>query len=209
MQKLIIIAGIIGFFCFFLAMGAGYAYTWYEYENARQQPIAFNHQVHAGQLGVACTDCHTAAAVSRQATVPSVQKCASCHKSIQIRSEIMIETDKEKIWADYEQGKITAEKCNQELAKRDLELAKRGILQTVKEYVNAQKPIEWTRVHTLPEHVYFSHKPHIKKGIDCTTCHGRVEEMGIARQVAPLTMGWCVSCHTSRNAPRDCWTCHK
>jgi hypothetical protein len=225
MQKLIIIAAIVGFFGFFLALGAGYAYTWYDYETMREQPIAFDHKIHAGQLGVPCSDCHNAAAISRQATMPAVQKCASCHKAIQVRLEELIEfeiekieAEKEKIASDFADGKITAAERDNKLVKKDRELARkdreldpvrRKNLQKIKEHVDKQEPIAWVRVHALPSHVYFSHKPHIKQNIECTTCHGRVEWMGIARQVAPLTMGWCVSCHKSRNAPHDCTTCHQ
>lgn len=56
-------------------------------------------------------------------------------------------------------------------------------------------PIPWRRVTQLPEFVYFSHAMHVNKGVGCETCHGRVDQMATVRQVAPLTMQWCVSCH--------------
>lgn len=60
----------------------------------------------------------------------------------------------------------------------------------------AKKPIEWIRIHNLPDHVYFNHAQHVKiGGIDCQTCHGPVEEMDKVYQFAPLSMGWCVNCH--------------
>jgi len=56
--------------------------------------------------------------------------------------------------------------------------------------------IEWTRIHNLPDHVYFSHAIHVGSGkLDCTTCHGPVQEMDIMRQNSDLSMGWCVNCH--------------
>ncbi|NUM36100.1 MAG: cytochrome c3 family protein [Candidatus Brocadiae bacterium] len=70
-------------------------------------------------------------------------------------------------------------------------------------------PIQWAKIHNLPDFIYFSHKRHVKKGLDCTQCHGRVQSMPEMRQVSSLKMGWCVSCHVEKNAPRDCWTCHK
>jgi hypothetical protein len=57
-------------------------------------------------------------------------------------------------------------------------------------------PVEWTRIHNLPDHVFFSHAVHIGSGkLDCATCHGPVEEMDIMRQHSDLSMGWCVNCH--------------
>lgn len=56
--------------------------------------------------------------------------------------------------------------------------------------------IEWTRVHNLPDHVFFNHSQHVAVGgLECQTCHGKVEEMETMQQYAPLSMGWCVNCH--------------
>jgi hypothetical protein len=68
--------------------------------------------------------------------------------------------------------------------------------------------IPWARVHSLPEFVQFTHKPHIRSGIDCTICHGDIAGMVQVERVAPLTMGWCVECHRKQDAPDDCATCH-
>jgi hypothetical protein len=57
--------------------------------------------------------------------------------------------------------------------------------------------------------VLFTHKRHIKKGIDCSECHGDMKVVEKVRQVRSLRMGWCVTCHRENNAPVDCWTCHK
>ena len=57
-------------------------------------------------------------------------------------------------------------------------------------------PIEWTRIHNLPDHVYFNHAQHVVAGqIECQDCHGKVEDMEVAYQHAPLSMGWCINCH--------------
>jgi hypothetical protein len=61
-------------------------------------------------------------------------------------------------------------------------------------------PIRWTRVHDLPEYVYFNHSIHVNKGVACVTCHGRVDEMPIMRQNATLQMEWCLSCHRNTQA---------
>lgn len=57
------------------------------------------------------------------------------------------------------------------------------------------RPIEWVRVHDLPDYVYFHHGVHIRAGVGCASCHGNVAEMEVVRQVEPLSMGWCLDCH--------------
>ncbi|WP_339606182.1 cytochrome c3 family protein [uncultured Roseivirga sp.] len=58
------------------------------------------------------------------------------------------------------------------------------------------RPIEWVRVHNLPDLAYFNHSQHVTVGeIECQTCHGEVQEMEVVKQFAPLTMGWCIDCH--------------
>ena len=57
------------------------------------------------------------------------------------------------------------------------------------------QPIEWVKVHLLPEYAYFNHAVHIRANVGCASCHGRVDQMEIVRQVEPLSMGWCLECH--------------
>lgn len=57
------------------------------------------------------------------------------------------------------------------------------------------KPLEWVKVHMLPDYAYFSHAVHVNANVGCTSCHGRVDQMEIVRQVEPLSMGWCLECH--------------
>jgi len=61
-------------------------------------------------------------------------------------------------------------------------------------------PVEWVRVHRLPSHAKFDHSVHVAADVACQTCHGPVQEMGRIRQNAPLTMGWCISCHREKGA---------
>jgi hypothetical protein len=57
-------------------------------------------------------------------------------------------------------------------------------------------PVEWVRIHNLPDHAYFNHAQHVSVGkLECQTCHGPVEEMEVVYQASPLSMGWCVNCH--------------
>ena len=59
-----------------------------------------------------------------------------------------------------------------------------------------QGPIQWKKVHNLPDHVYFNHAQHVVVGkVECQSCHGTVEKMEVLKQHAPLSMGWCINCH--------------
>jgi hypothetical protein len=69
------------------------------------------------------------------------------------------------------------------------------LLAPVRESFRTGRPIEWTRVHDMPDFVYFNHSIHIKKGVACVTCHGRVDEMPITWKVHTMAMSWCVNCH--------------
>ena len=58
-------------------------------------------------------------------------------------------------------------------------------------------PVEWIRVHDLPDFVYFNHSAHVRRGVGCVSCHGRIDTMEVVTQMKPLSMGWCLECHRS------------
>ena len=69
---------------------------------------------------------------------------------------------------------------------------------------NIPGPIEWVRIHHLPDHVYFSHEQHVAVGkLECQQCHGPAEEMEVLGQWAPLSMGWCINCHRETEVKFD------
>jgi len=68
-------------------------------------------------------------------------------------------------------------------------------LEIVRESFRTDRSLEWTRVHDLPDFVYFNHSIHVKKGVGCETCHGRVDLMPLTWQHASLQMEWCLDCH--------------
>jgi hypothetical protein len=68
-------------------------------------------------------------------------------------------------------------------------------LQKIRESFRTNTPIEWIRVHDLPDFVYFDHSIHIKKGVACVTCHGRVDQMPLTWREKTLHMTWCLDCH--------------
>jgi ferredoxin len=69
------------------------------------------------------------------------------------------------------------------------------ILAPVRESWKTGESLQWNRVHDLPQFVYFNHSIHVNKGIGCSTCHGRVDEMPLMRKANTLYMGWCLDCH--------------
>jgi hypothetical protein len=80
------------------------------------------------------------------------------------------------------------------------------VLQPVKESWRTGQSLQWTRVHDLPDYVYFNHSIHVNKGIGCSTCHGRVDQMPLEYKVNTLYMQWCIECHRDPGRyvrPRD------
>jgi len=150
-----------------------------------EQPIYYSHKVHAGTNQISCLYCHGGAQDSKHANIPSVNICMNCHMAI---NEY---TGKDKIYK--EDG--TEVDGSAEIKK----LYKYAGFDPAVSKVwdpNKAKPIEWNRVHNLPDHVYFNHSQHVKAGkVQCQTCHGEVQKMGVAYQFAELSMGWCINCH--------------
>ena len=158
-----------------------------------EQPIAFNHQIHAGaiedgNLGMQCLYCHGPAERGQNATVPPVSTCLGCHKFVK-------------------QGRTPG--SEQEIAK-------------IQAYADKDESIPWIRIHHLPDYVQFKHMRHIGAGVACQECHGQVQDMKRVHLVPQmqitrrslyipsqkLEMGWCMECHLQRGATDDCAACH-
>jgi hypothetical protein len=86
--------------------------------------------------------------------------------------------------------------------------ANQAEIEKVRQAWREQQPIDWIRIHRLPDHVRFTHEAHIKAGLTCAACHGDVAKMSQVTQVRPLHMADCVGCHQQMQAPTDCATCH-
>jgi menaquinone reductase, multiheme cytochrome c subunit len=69
------------------------------------------------------------------------------------------------------------------------------LLSPVREGAKTDQPVEWLKVHDLPDYVYFNHSAHVSRGVGCVSCHGRVDQMEVVFQQEPLSMSWCLSCH--------------
>ena len=79
--------------------------------------------------------------------------------------------------------------CHQHIRKGDPKLDK------VVASVESGRPIEWVKVHKLPDYAYFNHSVHVNRGVSCVECHGRIDEMTVVKHDQPLSMGWCLDCH--------------
>lgn len=152
------------------------------------QPIKFSHELHAGVNQIDCQYCHSGAFKSKNATIPSLNVCMNCHKAVQGRdnNDGNISPEIQKIYnaLGYDADKMSYDKSK-------------------------EKPVEWVRVHNLPDFAYFNHSQHVvvgeqairkEKGLQpnepvCFACHGPVDTMEEIYQYSPLTMKWCINCH--------------
>jgi len=127
-----------------------------------RQPVAYDHQLHAGELGIDCRYCHNTVEYADHAAIPPTQTCMNCHAQIHQTSPK---------------------------------------LRPVRDSYNTGLPVNWKRVHDLPDYAYFSHQAHVVRGVSCVECHGRVDRMEEVVQQETLSMGWCLECHRNP-APR-------
>ena len=190
--------------------------------NAPDQPIPFPHTVHAGAVedgghAIQCEFCHRNVTTGAAATVPAVEVCVICHKQVNGGN---VKADH--IAAEPEIGKITDESLSN--------------IQRVLDKHSDGRPIDWERVHRMPDHVRFVHEAHLRfltqgeprqvtlpMGDEqpmnlpvpvqeaCTVCHGDVANMA---EVQPqdgqsLKMGTCLDCHRQNSVSTDCTVCHK
>ena len=156
------------------------------------QPIHYSHRIHAGVNKIECTYCHSSARVSKHSGIPSLNVCMNCHKSIYEYKGTPEGPTQEDLANGYTNEFYTGE------IKKLYEAV--GWDETTQSYTGETKPVEWVRIHNLPDFAYFNHSQHVTVGqIECQTCHGPVEEMEIMYQYSPLTMGWCINCHRETN----------
>lgn len=149
-------------------VGAFWYYATPKFWRVGYMPIqpggGFNHQLHAGKLGMDCRYCHSNIEVSAEANIPSVHVCFGCHAENRL-SQFQLAAHKEK--TDF-----------------------------IREAYEQDSPIEWRRVHVLPDYVRnFPHASHIAAGVSCYSCHGQIMGMPVVYQAEPLSMSWCLDCH--------------
>ncbi|MCB0401475.1 MAG: c-type cytochrome [Flavobacteriales bacterium] len=148
-----------------------------------EQPIKFSHKIHAGDDKIDCNYCHSSARHSKTSGIPSLNVCMNCHKHIDGSSG-------KTFMYNGKQYSMT-----EEIQKIYDHLDYDRETQT---YGDNPTPVQWVKIHNLPDHVFFSHAQHVTAGKQkCQTCHGPVEEMDVVAQDAPLTMKWCIECHNA------------
>jgi len=136
------------------------------------QPIKFPHDLHAGAMKIDCQYCHTGAYKSKNASIPSLNVCMNCHKTVKTESP-EIHKIYDALGYDPKTSKYDSTKS---------------------------KPMQWVRIHSLPDFAYFNHSQHVKVAkLKCQTCHGPIQEMKEVYQYSPLTMKWCIQCHKRTN----------
>ena len=159
-----------------IALGAAYALAVGAYATSPKttnvgyspkQPVPFSHKTHAGMLKMDCRYCHTTVDKAAHAAIPATQTCVNCHS------------------AANPDGSVANSAIHTNSEK----------LLGVRESQATGKPIEWERVHDLPDYVYFDHGAHVNRGVSCVSCHGRVDKMEQVYQAEPLSMSWCIDCH--------------
>lgn len=149
-----------------------------------EQPIFYSHKVHAGQNQISCLYCHGGAMEGKHANIPSVNVCMNCHMTIN----------------EYtgSAGKLYREDGTEVNGTAEIQkiYAASGWDPATKKYTGKGQEIAWTKIHNLPDHVFFSHAQHVNAGkVQCQTCHGEITKMDEVYQFADLSMGWCINCH--------------
>ncbi|WP_244270731.1 c-type cytochrome [Blattabacterium cuenoti] len=156
-----------------------------------EQPIYFSHKIHSGINKIDCQYCHSSAKYGKVSGIPSVNVCMNCHITIHEYN------------GDYlEKGK-SREKYNQEIQKIYKAI---GWDPETRKYSKKIHPIQWVRIHNMPDFVYFDHSQHILTGeksikklkkvnLVCNACHGEVQKMDTVEMYNDFTMEWCISCH--------------
>ena len=148
------------------------------------QEIHYSHKIHAGDNQIDCKFCHSAARTSKTAGIPLLNVCMNCHKNIEEYTGPVTDQYTKEFYDGEIQKLYDAVGWDAENA----------------QYTGVQKPVKWTRIHNLPDHVYFNHSQHVTvAGVACQQCHGDVQTMEVVEQHAPLTMGWCINCHRTTN----------
>jgi mono/diheme cytochrome c family protein len=155
------------------------------------QPIYYSHKVHAGVNQISCLYCHGSAQDSKHAGIPSVNVCMNCHMAIkEYKGDPIVREDGKSVNGTEEIQKLYKYAgWNPDTKQYNADKNGDGI-------PDGAKPIEWVKIHNLPDHVYFNHSQHVKVGKQqCQTCHGNIQEMPEVYQFADLSMGWCINCH--------------
>lgn len=185
----LIFVAVFGAFATAIVGMAGY---WVQFEKPEPQPIAYPHDLHAGTSFTYLSNGEEVKGLGLE--------CTHCHQYV----------DKSR-FATVPAMSV-CKTCHENQPARTDELMK------LKKYLDNNEPVIWQRLHSVPDHVYFSHKRHVKfyegkgmaagSGEICQKCHGNMKVVQTVKQATTLQMGYCVTCHRAEGASIDCWTCH-
>jgi hypothetical protein len=206
---------LIGLFYSLIVLASGMS-EWRLPDNQQgyvpEQPINYSHRLHAGELGIDCRFCHSAAEQSRHAGIPSTDVCMKCHKYVTSSYNVL----QEELTKAEEQKRKPNPIISTELKKLYATLGLDD--PKIPKPDAVAKSIPWVRVHNLPDFVSFDHSAHVTAGVTCQKCHGPIESMERVRQFESLSMGWCINCHREStengidghavNASLNCTVCH-
>lgn len=163
-----------------------------------EQPIYFSHKIHAGENKIDCQLCHSSAKYGKVSEIPSMNVCMNCHRTISEYNGKYLEPGKDKAFYDGEIKKIYEHT---------------GWDSEKQQYTGKTSPVEWTRIHNMPDFVYFNHSQHVVAGeqaiinsfnkknpdnkidVVCKACHGKIDTMNVVQMANDFTMGWCIECH--------------
>ena len=163
-----------------------------------EQPIYFSHKIHAGENKIDCQVCHSSAKYGKVSEIPSMNVCMNCHRNISEYNGKYLEPGKDKAFYDAEIQKIYQHT---------------GWDPAAQKYTGKTEPVEWVRIHNMPDFVYFNHSQHVVAGekaiiaahnkkypdnkidVVCKACHGKVDTMNVVQMANDFTMGWCIECH--------------
>lgn len=138
------------------------------------QPIPFSHKLHASEENIS----HNGVEMKGLGI-----KCMYCHAQAEVSAHSPVPTTS------------TCMNCHVLPMQLENERGNPGPLELIRTAYEKNQPIEWVRIHKVPDYVHFNHSRHIRAQIDCKSCHGPVETMGVISQYKPLSMGWCLDCH--------------
>jgi hypothetical protein len=175
-----------------------------------EQPIAFSHKQHAGDLAINCQYCHYNAAKGPHAGIPPASLCMNCHRLVTASWEVT----KTELDIARQSGRPPKKIVSPELQKLYDSLGLNSDLQPDSSKI--PRPIQWVKVHNLPQYTRFDHRAHVNAKVACQDCHGPVQNMEVIRQSVDLSMGWCLKCHKDHkeiggrkvSPSTDCAACH-
>lgn len=132
-----------------------------------EQVVPFSHKLHAGRLKMDCRYCHNTVEKAAHSAIPPTATCGNCHTGADAEGNLP--------YAAVHTNSV--------------------LLEPVRRSLETGEPVSWTRVHDLPDFVYFNHSAHVTRGVSCVECHGRVDRMDVVQVVEPISMAWCLECH--------------